>query len=122
MLELAFVMPLYAMLIFGFITAALLLFVYSSITYAGRAATRFASVRSTATATPCSQADINTIVQSAVPILNGGQLSSPATWNAGNTVGSTVTVNVRVSYPSPLPFLSNSSLTLSSTAVTTIIH
>ena len=121
-LELAFVMPLYVLLIFGFVSVALILFVYSDITYAGRAAARYAAVRSVATSAPCSQADIDTIVQAAVPILNGGQLTSPATWTAGNTVGGTVTVNVRVAYAAGLPFLSQSSLTLSSTSVATIIH
>ncbi len=121
-LELAFVMPLYVLLVFGLVSAALLFFVYSNITYASRAAARYAAVRSVATATPCSQADINTIVQAAVPILNGGQLTSPATWTPGNTVGGTVTVNVRVAYAAGLPFLSNSGVTLSSTAVATIIH
>lgn len=121
-LELAFVLPLYVLLVFGFINAALLFFVYSSITYASRAATRHAAVRSVATSTPCSQTDINTIVQATVPFLNGGQLTSPATWTAGNTVGGTVTVNVRVVYAAGLPLLTNSSLTLSSTSVATIIH
>ncbi len=121
-LELAFVLPLYILLVFGFVSAALLFFVYSSITYASRAATRYAAVRSAATSTPCSQTDISTIVQATVPILNGGQLTSPATWTAGNTVGGTVTVNVRVVYAAGLPFLTNSSLTLSSTSVAPIIH
>ena len=122
LIELAFALPIYMMLIFGFISATLLLLVYSNITYTSRAAARYASVRSLTSQTPCTAASVKSFVLASTPFTDGGQLSSSSTWSPDNNVGNAVTVTVTVIYPTGLPYFSIQNLTLSSTAVSTIIH
>ncbi len=118
-LEMALMMPLYLMLIFGFTSVALLLFVYCEASYASRAAVRFASVRSATNGvyTPCSAADISNLVTALMPGLSGGTLSFPSYGCTGsNAAGSLITVTVQVRYPVGLPYIAASGITLSSTA------
>lgn len=122
LVELAFTLPIYMMLVFGFISTALLLLVYSSITYTSRAAARYASVRSLTSQAPCTAGSINSFVLTSAPFTNGGQLSTSSSWSPDNNIGNTVTINVTVIYPTGLDYFSIPNLTLSSTAVSTILH
>ena len=124
-LEMALMMPLYLMLVFGFISTALLLFVYCEATYAVRAAVRYASVHSAATAAPCQAADIadsatgptSGIIVQYLSGVNGGQITVPARGCTGkNAVGSSITITVQVYYPVGLPYIGASGITLTSTA------
>ena len=128
--EMAFVMPLYLMLIFGFTSAALLLFVYCETTYACRAAVRFASVHSSSIPcnasnnNPCAPADIQKVLTDAMPTINGGQFtpSGPTYGAKGNMAGSTVSVGVQILYSAGLPYMQSSPITLSSSAQAYILH
>ncbi len=134
-LEMALVMPVYLMLIFGFTSAALLLFVYGELTYASRAAVRYASVHSATNATAqspaCAAADIANsatapttgIVPALMTGISGGQLTVPSRGCDGtNAVGSLVTITVQVNYPLGLPYIAASGVTLSSTAKGYVTH
>ena len=134
-LEMAFVMPLYLMLIFGFTSAALLLFVYCEATYACRTAVRFASVHSaavpcnTSSTAPCNANDIVNVLQSAMPTINGGtpNISPPTYMNpdgtaGSNAVGNIVSMNVQILYSAGLPYVRSSPITMTSSAQSYILH
>lgn len=130
-LEMALMMPIYLMLVFGFTSVALLLFVYGELTYASRAAVRYASTHSKTSASPCQVTDIanptsnptSGIVPQLMTGISGGQLTVPAPGCTGsNAVGSLVTITVQVRYPVGLPYIAASGITLSSTASGYILH
>ena len=120
--EVALVLPLFVTLVFGFISASLLLFVYCEVTYAAQAAARYAALRSTYS-TADTASGVTSLVNTLIVSANGGTVATPAViWDGSNVVGTGVSVTVQVSYPSSLPFLNVSRITLSSTAQSIILH
>jgi Flp pilus assembly protein TadG len=103
LIEIALVLPIYFMLIFGFMGFAIVLFAYCNSTFAAKAAVRYAVVHSAATMYPCSATDIQNIVN---PFLWGAPSSVLITpsWTSSNTVGQIVTVTVKLTYTG-LPYL-----------------
>ncbi len=110
-------MPIYLMLVFGFTSAALLLFVYGEATYASRAAVRYASTYRDTSGNSCTEALIKAWTAPLLFGASGGQtIVSAPSCTGSNTAGSSISVNVQVRYPVGLPYIAASGITLSSTA------
>ena len=120
--EVALMMPVFVVLLFGFISASLLLFVYCETTYAAQAAVRYASLRSTFS-TASTASGVQSLVSNLMIPAGGGSLQPPTvSYAASNAIGTGVSVTVQVKYPVSLPFIPLSSITLSSTAQSLILY
>lgn len=123
LIELALVLPVFLLLLFGFINFALIMFGICNQTYASRAALRYACIHSGTSYAPASMADINNIVN---PFLFKYPANTAATTvsyaNGNNTVGSTVGIAIRVTYNISLPGYKFNGLTLSSSASGVIVQ
>ena len=121
-LEVALVLPLYLVIVFGFILAAVLLFLYGNATFASRSAIRYAVVHSNTSSLPCSVADLSARVLALMPTVTPASVTTSSTWVSGNTVGSKVTITVQIANPIPLPLFSFSSLVISATAQGVVLY
>jgi Flp pilus assembly protein TadG len=120
LIEAAVVMPVYLLLLFGTIAFGLVMFGWCNITFASRAAVRYASTHSNASLVPATP---DTVTAVAAPFLlasvaNG--TSTMVTYGPSNVVGGTVTVTVTAQYSVVMPFTSYTLFTVSSTAKRTI--
>lgn len=122
LVETALVLPLYLMLIFGITSFAILFFAYCNATFASRAAVRYAVVHSSTSLAPCNAAILQGIVN---PLLwgapSGGVVVTPL-WNLSNTIGSTVSVTIQMTYTHGLPYVSLSGLVVQVTSQGVILH
>jgi Flp pilus assembly protein TadG len=122
LVETALVLPLYLMLIFGITSFAILFFAYCNATFASKAAVRYAVVHSSTSLVPCNAATLQSIVN---PLLwgapSGGVVVTPI-WNPSNTIGNVVSVTVRMTYATGLPYLNVSGLVVQVTSQGVILH
>jgi Flp pilus assembly protein TadG len=120
-LEMALMMPLFLMMLFGTFGFSIALFGYSNATFAARAAARYASLHSLTSLSP---ATVNSVQAAASPYLAGvspSMVSTQVTYTDSNQTGQTVRVRVQVRYNLLLPFYNGANmLTISSTAQRTI--
>ena len=119
-LEMAIVLPVFFLLLFGLISFSLMLVGYGSATYASRSAARYASLHSSTSLAPASGATIQSYV---LPLLiatptSGATVTS--TYAPSNTVGGTINVSVSVTYPMLIPFTSTPAVTIISSDKRTI--
>ncbi len=122
LIEAALVLVLYLTLTFAMMSVALILFAYANTVYASKVAVRYAVVHSSASAAPCSKTDIQKLVQ---PYLWGAPASGitiAPTWSPSNTVGSTFSITVALSFPTSLPFVDSAGLKTTTTAQGYILH
>jgi len=122
MLEMAVVLPTFFLFLFGIFNFAIVLFGYSNATYACRAGARYASLHSTSSLAPSSSAIVQGIVTPYLVAAPSGGVTVTTTWSPGNTVGSTVTVFVKIVYPIGVPLWSMQQISVGSTAQRTIIN
>jgi Flp pilus assembly protein TadG len=114
LVESAFVLASFAILMAGIMELGFTGLVSNSVSFAAQRAARYASVRGSASGHPAAVADIQGIAQGyAVPLLPP---SVTVTWKPNNNPGSTVEVTVSYSFTPTLLPLSAGALTLRSTA------
>jgi Flp pilus assembly protein TadG len=120
LVEIALVLPVFFILIFGIMNFAIVLFAYCNATFAARNAVRYAVVHSSTSLSPCTATTLQNIVN---PYLwgapSGGTVVTPA-WNASNTIGNVVSVTVQMTYKNPFPYISPLVITVTSQGV--ILH
>jgi Flp pilus assembly protein TadG len=122
LVETAVVLPVFLLLLFGFFSFAIVLEGYIAATFASWAGARFASVNSSTSLSPCTSNTVRTLAASyfyAVPSANETVLT---TWLPSNTVGSTVSVSVKVTYALQVPFFSQTSITVGNSAVRVVVR
>jgi len=119
--EFALVVPLYFMIIFGLIVLGMVFTGYCSAQYASQKAVRYAIVHGAESSSPCTSATISAYVK---PFLWGGQNSSSVTttWNPNNGAGSTVTVIVKLTYKTGIPFSTLSRVKVGVSSQGTILY
>jgi Flp pilus assembly protein TadG len=121
LLEMALVLPVFFLLLFGLFSFAMVFFGYSNTTYSSRAATRYASLHSPTSLKPCNTTCVTALVTSMLFAAPSGGVSVTTAYGPGNTVGSTVSVFVKITYPLQIPFfLGSTNVSVGSTAVRTI--
>jgi Flp pilus assembly protein TadG len=120
-IEVAFTLPLLIMLSLGAIEIGRAVSAKASINHAVEETARFAAVRGTASGTPATQDQLETMALQLAE-LPAGSLVAGVTWAPDNAPGSVVTVQLQHTFtPVALPF-APSSLTFASTASMTIIR
>ncbi len=129
--EFAIVSLAFFLLLFGILEFGRALYMYHTISNAARIGSRWAIVRGSASCSGpidhCSaaSADVQTYVQSQVPIVDSGSLAVTANWPGGNSTCTSTTdfkakgcvVIVTVTYAfQGLPFITSGQINLSSTS------
>jgi len=112
MLEIALVLPIYFLLVYGVFQISLVLFGYCNATNACRMAGRYAAVHGSGSTSACTSADLKTI---ALRYLWGAPAKGTtvtSTWSPDNNPGSVVTVKITLVFPTAIPFSSLSSITV----------
>ena len=91
-IEMAVVLPVFFILLFGLFSFAIILFGYGNATYASRAGSRFASLHSATSLSPCTASSVQSFVMPFLWAAPSGGVTVATTWSPSNTVGSTVNV------------------------------
>jgi Flp pilus assembly protein TadG len=121
-LEIALILPAFFLLLFGLFYFSITLFGYLNATYASRAAVRYASVHSSTSLSPATATTVQAVT---TPYLPSAPLATPTvttTWTPSNTVGSTVSVTIKLVYTVGIPFTTLKTVTVGSTAQRTIVR
>lgn len=123
-LEVALVFPVFLMFSYGILQMLLFLYCYVAATYGSRAAVRYATQHGAASLSPCSQADLQNIVRSYAAVLpNSNVVITTPNWTPSTaTVGSTVTVQVQLSYSTIRAVSGFSNLAVTTTASGVILQ
>jgi len=122
LIEMAVVLPVFFLLLFGLFSFSIILFGYGNASFACRLGARYASLHSSTSLAPCSSSSITSLV---TPYLWAGaqnQVTVATNWSPGNTVGSTVSVSVTIVYPTGIPFSALTQVKVGSTAQRTIMR
>jgi Flp pilus assembly protein TadG len=122
MIEVALVLALFLMLIFGCVQFAIVFFVYSNTVYASQVAVRYAIMHGTVSGNACTNATRTGVI---MPLLWGTQANSvtvTTAWSPDNSIGSTVTIKVAVLYKTRIPFSLLSSFSMGTSAQGTILY
>ncbi len=119
-IEMAVILPCLLLLLVGFFDFCIILFSYGNITYATRAAARYASLGSSTSASPCTAASVKAVVTPYLWAATSGNVTVTPNWPTTNTVGATVTVTTRIVYSTGIPWSSLQSVTIQSVAQRTI--
>lgn len=122
LVETALVLPVYFLLIFGLISFSLILFAYCNASYASRAGARYAATHSSTSLLPCTSATISGLVGPYLWGAPAGGVSITTTWTPSNTIGSTATVNVSMTYTSGMPYLNWNGVVVSTKSQQVIVH
>lgn len=122
MVEGAFAMLVFAVLVAGIMELGLIGAIASTVSFAAQRAARYASVRGSASGHPAAAADIRGIAQQYAAPFNTAALSTTVSWTPNNNPGSTVKVQVAYALAPSLMPLDMSALTLRATACQTIVQ
>jgi Flp pilus assembly protein TadG len=133
LIEAAFAVPVFCLLLFGIFSFAFVLFGWCNITFGSRSAVRYASIHSNTALVPATSTSVTTYVTPflyAVPTNSSTTVvsypaSNPSSTpvngsSALNTIGGTVTVSVTATYSVTMPFTSFKTFTVASSAKRTI--
>jgi Flp pilus assembly protein TadG len=96
MVEVAFILPIVVLFIFGLIQFSTSTFNLNSAAYGSTQGARYASVHGANSASPCSAANVTAVVIASMPGVPAGSVTVTTTWNPNNTPGNTVTVAVSI--------------------------
>ena len=117
LIELALVLPVFLLLIFGFISFAMVMYGISNATFATRLLIRYACVHSSTSYKPISTTDATTVVAPYMNNFPSNTYSITPSWGTGGpTVGSKATVTIAITYNISLPGLTLSPLTVHTSA------
>lgn len=122
MVEIALILPIFFLLIFGFTSFAFVLFGFCNATYASRAAVRYAVLHGGSTGSPCTAAQVQTLVTSYLWGTPSAGITVTTNWNPDNSMGSTVAMKVAITYHVGIPFSSLNNIVVGTTAQGTILH
>jgi Flp pilus assembly protein TadG len=118
LVEFALVAPLFFLLLFGIIEAGRFIFHYELLNSATRDGARYAIVHGAGSADPASEADIQQVVlDSAITIVDDGNLDVVVTWPLSNERGDPVTVGAEYAYDPIMPMFPDIDIEVESTLV-----
>jgi len=124
MVEMALIIPLYFIIIFGLVEFSIVFAGYCGAAYASQLAVRYAIVRGgdNTVLGPCSAANITTLV---APYLwaaqkNGSVITT--TWSPNNYTGSTVIVSISLTYSIGIPYFGQNAIKVGASSQGTILY
>lgn len=115
LVEFAFVVVIFFMVIFGIIDLGRGLFMYHHVGNAAREGSRFAIVHGSTSLSPASATDVSDYVKSISP-LDANNVIVTTTWDPDNMPGSRVKVQVQYNFISILPIWFGSGIPMASTS------
>ena len=117
LVELALVLPVFLLLLFGFISFAMVMYGLSNATFATRLLVRYACVHSSTSYRPVSTVDATSLVAPYMNNFPSNTYSITPSWSTGGpAVGSNATVTIAITYHIALPGLTLSPLTVHTSA------
>jgi len=94
--EVALVLPIVALFVFGIVQFSTLTFNLNSAAYGSTEGARYAAVHGSTSIQPCTTANVRTIVLASMPGVPAGVVTVTTTWNPDNSPGGVVTVSVSI--------------------------
>jgi hypothetical protein len=122
LVEIAFVLPIALLFTFGAILLCVFMYGYNSATYGGRAAIRYAEFHGAASITPCTAANLSTIVSGYLTGIPASAVTVTSTWSPNHSPGSSITIKVALAYVTGVPIAGLSTLSVSTTATGTVVQ
>jgi len=122
MIEFALVVPIFILLMFACVQFSFIFFGYCNAAFAAQAGVRYAIVHGANSSSPCTATSIANLV---TPLLWGAPKNSvtvTTTWSPDTSAGSTVTVQVSISYKTMIPFSTLSTVPVGGSAQGTILY
>ena len=120
--EFAMCATAFCMVLFGLVYYGKAIYTWNLVSYAAREATRAASVHGSSSSSPWASSNVTTFVTTYLNGLSSSPLTVTTTWSPNNNPGSTVTVKVSYNFPIWIPFMSASTLNMSSSSQTTMLQ
>jgi Flp pilus assembly protein TadG len=118
--ETAFVLPTFVLIVFGLAQFSILLLSYCNASYACRQAVRYASVHSTQSLAPVTSAQLQSLVKSHLflnsaitPTVTPSYCTTTLVCNTTNTIGNLVLINVSFSETLKIPYIHTISIPVS---------
>jgi len=116
MVEFAFSVTAFLMLVFCTINAARVIYAYNFVSYAAREGSRYAAVHGSIAVKPAAASDIKNLVLAELHGLDPNGVVVNSTWTPDNKPGSLVKVQVQYTWNFTTVFYNFAPLTLSSTS------
>lgn len=116
--EFVLLLPVFLVLTIGTIDFGRAIYAYTTVAYAARQGTRYASVRGASSISPASASAVAAYVKDQVV---GVDISVTTTWNPDNSRGSSVQVVVTTTFTPITPYINRSPINLSATSASVII-
>jgi Flp pilus assembly protein TadG len=120
MVEYTLALPIYLCIFIGVVNAALVIYTWNATAYAARSATRYAIVHGSTASYACTSTDLKNIVYNSLPGLRKATVTT--TWSPNNSPGSTINVNVKLTFSTFVPFIKSQTLALASSSQMTIVQ
>lgn len=123
LIELALVLPVFLLMIFGFINFAMVMYGLSNATYASRMLIRYACVHSSTSYTPITTAAIANYIAPYMNNFPSNTYTATTSWSSGApAVGSSISVTLSITYHVTLPGFTLSPLTVSTSASGVVVQ
>lgn len=122
LLEFALVLPVFFLLVFGFIDFALVMANVCNATFATRSALRYTSLHSQTSYVPAKPDDVTNIVTPFLLPYPRSTSKTTLSYSKGNTVGSLATIEVDLTYRLILPGLTMDAFTIRTQASGAVVQ
>jgi Flp pilus assembly protein TadG len=117
--EAALVLVLYFSVFFSILCASMLIFAWNNAAFAAAKAGRYAAVHGSSSASPCTAAQIQSLVHAAAGLQNATVTTS---WVPDNSAGSKVTVNISLPVSVMVPLVSTKTIAVASYSTMVILQ
>jgi Flp pilus assembly protein TadG len=108
--------------IFGTIQFSVVVFGYNSVAFAARAGTRYAIVNGSSSPSPCTAAQVQTVVLENLAGIPTAVVTVTTTWISNNNPGSTVKVVVSANFSPMVKWVMPSTINVNSTSEMIILQ
>ncbi len=122
MVEMALILPVYFLLVYGTIQFCWVMFGYCNATYACRQAARYAAVHGTGAPYTCTSTDVKNVASQYLWGAPKNGITINSSWPSGNSPNHYLTVTISLVYPTGIPFSSISSIIVGTSATEWILQ